>query len=121
MYLHSDERATGLIRLLSIGLRLLTLLEYRVRKRLAAEKEKLAGLYAGNPKRAIARPTAEALLKAFKGIDLSATTMGQQTLYHVTPLSTLHQKILSLLDFPAEIYTRLVDQFLKPAGEMTEP
>ncbi len=121
MYLQSDARATGLIRLLSIGLRLLTLLEYQVRQRLAAEKEKLAGLYAGNPKRATARPTAEAMLKAFKGIDLSVVTMGQQTLYHVTPLSTLHQRILSLLGFPTAIYTRLIDQFSKPAGEMTEP
>ena len=121
MYVQSDERATGLIHLLSIGLRMLTLLEYQARQRLAAEKEKLVGLYAGNPKRATARPTAEAMLKAFKGIDLSSVTTGQQTLYHVTPLSAVHKKILSLLDFPAEIYTRLVDQFSKPAGEMTEP
>jgi len=121
MYLQSDARATGLIRLLSIGLRLLTLLEYKVREQLAAEEEKLAGLYAGNPKRATARPTAEAMLKAFKGIDLSVVTMDQQTLYHVTPLSALHQRILSLLDFPAQIYTRLVDQFPKSARRMTEP
>jgi len=120
-YLQSDARATGLIRLLSLGLRLLTLLEYQVRQRLAAAKGKVAGVYVGNPKRATARPTAEALLKAFKGIDLSIVTMGQETLYHVTPLSAVHTKILSLLDFSAAIYTRLVDQLFKPAGEMTEP
>jgi hypothetical protein len=28
MYVHSDQRATGLVRLLSIGLRVLTLLEF---------------------------------------------------------------------------------------------
>jgi len=65
MYLQDDNRATGLIRLLTIGLRVLTLLEFTVRRRLAEEKEKLAGLYAGNPKRSTARPTAEAMLEAF--------------------------------------------------------
>src|SRR5207245_9777758 len=34
MYVHSDQRATGLIRLLSLALRLLTLLEFQVRQRL---------------------------------------------------------------------------------------
>jgi transposase len=109
MYLQSDARATGLIRLLSIGLRMLTLIEYQVRQRLASEEGRVTGLYAGNPKRATTNPTTEAMLKAFKGIDLSAVTMGLQTLYHVTPLTALHQQILHLLDFPMEIYTRLCD------------
>lgn len=121
MYLQSDARATGLIRLLSMGLRLLTLLEYPVRQCLAEQKAKLVGLYAGNPKRATARPTAEALLKAFKGIHLSVVTLQDQILRHVTPLSDLHQHILSLLDFPPDIYTRLVNEFPKPTGKITEP
>ncbi len=48
MYLQNNVRATGLIRLLSIGLRLLTLLEFVARRNLAAERGKLPGLYAGN-------------------------------------------------------------------------
>jgi len=121
MYLQSDERATGLIRLLSIGLRMLTLIEYRVRQRLADLNEKLSGLYAGNPKRATDRPTAEALLRAFKGIYLSAVTLGEQVLYHVSPLSDRQRKILSLLDFPADIYSRLTSGFPNIAAKMTEP
>jgi transposase len=39
MYLQSDERATALVRLLSIGLRILTLIEHRARQRLANLKE----------------------------------------------------------------------------------
>ena len=77
MYVQSDQRATGLVRLLSIGLRVLTLLEFRVRQRLADTQERLAGLYAGNPKRTTQRPTAEALLGAFQGIHLSLVTLGQ--------------------------------------------
>ena len=121
MYLQSDERATGLIRLLSIGLRILTLIEHRVRQRLAELQEKLPGLYAGNPKRATDRPTAEIMLAAFKGIYLSVVTLGEQVLYHVTPLSEVQVKILSLLDFPVDIYAQLISGFPKPAGKMTEP
>ena len=121
MYLQSDERATGLVRLLSIGLRMLTLIEYQVRQRLAETNETLAGLYAGNPKRTTERPTAEAMLQVFKDINLSVVSMGEQVLYHVTPLSDVQQKILSLLDFPSDIYTQLVNGFSKPAGKMTEP
>lgn len=116
MYLQSDRRATGLIRLLSIGLRVLTLLEYQVRTGLAERQDKLAGLYAGNPKRTTQRPTAETLLKAFKGIHLSTVTFGDQLHWHVTPLSELHKKILSLLDFPVAIYSQLAAEFPGPAG-----
>ena len=49
MYLQDDQRATGLTRLLSIGLRILTLLEHVARCHLAEKDEKLSGLYAGNP------------------------------------------------------------------------
>jgi transposase len=121
MYLQSDERATGLIHLLSIGLRILTLIEYQARKRLADLDEKLSGIYAGNPKRATAHPTTEAMLQAFKGIYLSVVAIGDQVLYHVTPLSDVQAKILSLLDFPTSIYTQLTNNFSKPASEMTEP
>jgi len=107
MYLQDDRRATGLIRLLTIGLRVLTLFEFVVRRRLAERKEKLAGLYAGNPKRTTARPTAESLLEAFKEIHLTVVTIGQQVHRHITPLSELQQKILTLLDFPMNIYTKL--------------
>jgi len=39
----------------------------------------------------------------------------------VTPLSDVQKKILSLLDFPVNIYTQLASGFPKPAGIMTEP
>jgi transposase len=108
MYVQSDQRATGLVRLLSIGLRVLTLLEFRVRQRLADQQASLAGLYAGNPKRTTPRPTAEALLGAFQGIHLSLVTLGQQLHRHLTPLSALQQRILSLLDFSSDLYDQLL-------------
>ena len=114
MYLQRDDHATGLIRLLSIGLRVLTLLEFVVRRRLAAEGAKLAGLYAGNPKRATAKPTAERLLEAFQEITLTVIQETHQTHRHLTPLSELQQHILALVGFPPDIYTRLSTESPKP-------
>ena len=114
MYLEDDRRATGLIRLLSVGLRVLTLLEHVARCRLAETGEKLRGLYAGNPMRATDRPTTEAMLQGFKDIFLSFVTLGEQTYRHLTPLSELQLKILHLLGFPAGIYTGLADHSANP-------
>jgi transposase len=107
MYLERDDHATGLIRLLSIGLRVLTLLEFEVRRRLTTEGSQLAGLYAGNPKRTTVRPTSELLLSAFKDITLTIWQQAGQWFYHLTPLSELQQHILALLGFQPDIYNKL--------------
>jgi len=107
MYVQRDDHATGLIRLLSIALRVLTLLEFVGRRQLAAEGTKLAGLYAGNPRRETARPTAEHLLEAFEDITLTIVKGPQQIVRHITALSPLQQRILELLGFSSALYTRL--------------
>jgi transposase len=114
MYVQSDQRATGLVRLLSIGLRVLTLLEFSARQHLADTKATVAGLYAGNPKRTTNRPTAEALLGAFKGIHLSEVSIGQQLHRLVSPLSEVQQHLLALLDLSPELYEQLCADFSKP-------
>jgi transposase len=107
MSVQRDDHATGLIRLLSIALRVLTLLEFVGRRQLAAEGTKLAGLYAGNPQRETDRPTAERLLEAFEDITLTLVKGLQQTARYVTALSPLQLRILELLGFPSALYTRL--------------
>jgi transposase len=114
MFLKDDQRVTGLIRLLSIGLRVLTLLEFVVRRGLAQNQEQLAGLYAGNPKRTTATPRAETLLEAFKNIYLSTVTIEEQILLHITPLSELQRKILCLLGLSPYIYSQLAADSPKP-------
>ena len=114
MYLADDDRATGLIRWLTVGLRVLTLLEDVVRRRFREIGAQLTGLYAGNPKRATAHPTAESLLRAFKGLALSFVALGGQTYRHVTPLSEVQHKILQLLDYPVTIYTELAVNSVNP-------
>ena len=107
MYVQRDDHATGRIRLLSIALRVLTLVEFVVRRQLAAEEATLAGLYAGNAKRDTARPTAERLLEAFQEVTLTVLERGHRVYRHLTALSPLQERILELLGFSSRVYTRL--------------
>jgi transposase len=114
MYVERDDHATGLVRLLSIALRVLTLMEFVVRRQLAQEGAALAGLYAGNPKRATTHPTTERLLEAFQEITLTMVIEPHQTRRHVTALSPLQQRVLALLGFTPTTYTKL-------GGDSSEP
>jgi transposase len=107
MYVQRDDHATGLIRLLSIALRVLTLLEFVVRRQLTAEGATLSGLYAGNPNRETARPTAERLLEAFREITLTVVEGVHCVYRHLMALSPLQERILELLGFSSRVYTRL--------------
>jgi len=107
LLLRSDQRIAGLLQILVIALRVLTLLEYVARRQLSQQAEPLRGLYAGNPKRATPNPTAERLLQAFAEITLYSVTDDQQTTYQVTPLSALQRRILGLLGIPETTYTSL--------------
>ncbi len=114
MYVQRDDHATGLIRLLSIALRVLTLLECVGRRQLATEGAQLAGLYAGNPRRETARPTAERLLEALRDITLTIMAGPQRADRHVTALSPLQQRILEILGFSSALYTRLCTVSAEP-------
>jgi transposase len=107
MYLTREEHVTGLIRLLSIALRVLCLIEFVVRRGLRAAGEKLSGLYAGQPKRATEQPTSEGLLSAFQEINLVLIRGANDVQRHVTPLTALQERILTLLELPSDTYTKL--------------
>ena len=107
LYVQREDHAKGMVRLLSLALRVLTLVEHVARGALQSAGEKLKGLYAGNPQRETARPTTERLLKAFRGITLSVVRLPERTIRHVTPLSELQRRILELLELPASIYEDL--------------
>ena len=96
-----------MLRLLTIAVRVLTLLEFAVRRRVAAEGDALAGLYAGQPTRTTTRPTAERLLAGFRDITLTIVHLPGQTRRHRTPRTPLQQRLLTLLDYPPAIYRSL--------------
>jgi transposase len=106
-YVQRDDHAKGMVRLLSLALRVLTLVEHVVRQQLQAAGEALAGLYPGNPTRETDQPTTERLLRAFRGITLTIIRLPGQTFRHVTPLSSLQKRILSLLGLSEALYENL--------------
>jgi len=109
LYVQRDDHRVGLVRLLTLALRVLTLLEGVVRQRLTEQKEALAGLFAGNPKRKTAQPTAERLLEAFHEVTLTVISAPGFAQRHVTPLSPLQQQILALFGFSPAVYLGLAD------------
>jgi len=107
LYVQRDDHAKGMVRLLSLALRVLTLIEHVVREKLEQAGESLTGLYAGLPTRETTRPTTERLLRAFKEITLTMVHMPDQRIRHVTPLNALQRRILNLLDLPPSVYQEL--------------
>jgi transposase len=113
MYLQKEDQITGLIRLLSLALRVLTLIEFVVRKQLAAEGEPLQGVYAGNRQRKTKTPRTETLLGVFKGIILTIIHDGEKEWVHLNPLKPTQKRILQLLGMTEYVYTSLVPEFTK--------
>jgi transposase len=104
LFLRDEDRIRGLLVLLGIALRVLTLTEFVARHDLATTGETLTGLYAGNPNRATTQPTAERLLKAFDPITLYRHDTDTAVWYEVTPLSPVQRRILQALAVPESVY-----------------
>jgi hypothetical protein len=122
MYLAKEERMLGLVLLLSVALRVLTVLQWQVRRQLHQSGEVLRGLYPGQPGRKTASPSAELLLTAFGGICLTVLEVAGQRSVHITALKPLQQKLLALWRFPAELYQRLAAlHFPEPPPVFSEP
>lgn len=104
LFLKDDRRIRGLLLLLGIALRVLTLTEFVARRNLAATGETLKGLYAGNPQRATDQPTAERLLNAFDNLTLYRHQTTTEVCYEVAELNPLQRRILQLLKVPEAVY-----------------
>ncbi len=108
MFVKRDDQIVGLTNLLSIAVRVLTLIEFTVRRTLKREKTQLTGLHKENPKKATDKPTTERLLQAFSNITLTIIHFPDRVVRHVTPLTPLQERILVLLGLSPNIYRSLV-------------
>jgi transposase len=112
LYVKRDDHALGLIRLLTVALRTLTIIEFVARRSLAQKgEEALSRIYQGNPKRKTHRPSVGLLLSAFNNISLviQYNDKGEIEPLHLTPLNQTQQRILSLLGMSTELYSCLLD------------
>jgi transposase len=121
LYLQDEGRIQGLVYLLSLALRVLTLVEWVVRERLRQEGSKLQGIYAGQPGRKTARPSAELLLGAMKAISVSVVEVNGNTYAMLSPLTEVQKQLLTLWDLPADLYEKVACGFPKPPSNTSEP
>ena len=123
MYLQDEGRIQGLVHLLSLALRLLTLLEWVVRERLRKEETQLDEVYAGQPGRKTSRPSAELLLRALQTLSVSMVEVAGVVHVLLTPLKGIHQRLLDLWGLPADLYETVAQTIEKafrfPSDEQT--
>ncbi len=114
VYLQDEERIRGLVYLLSLALRVLTLVEWVVRERLRQERTRLQGIYAGQPGRKTDRPSAELLLGVLKTISISVVEVDGRIHALLSPLTEVQKRLLELWDLPPDLYENVVCGFPEP-------
>ncbi len=120
LFVKRDDQVVGMTHLLSVALRVLSLMEFVVRRSLQQQGATLAGLYKDNPRRATATPTAERLLQAFVPITCTQVQLPDQLVRHVTPLTPVQEQILRLLGLPADLYAALAREIPQTAFPLRE-
>jgi transposase len=114
VYLQDEGRIQGLVYVLSLALRVLTLVEWVARERLRQEGAKLQGIYAGQPGRQTDRPSAALLLGVLKTISISVVEVNGRMHALLSPLTEVQQRLLELWDLPPDLYDDVVRGFPEP-------
>jgi transposase len=107
VYLRDERRIAGLLWLLTLALRVLTLTEYRLRAALAERQEAVVGLNPASRSQATQRPTTERVIAAFANLTLTRVLRDGAWEPYLTPLNATQRHLLSLLQLPADLYDRL--------------
>jgi transposase len=109
-FVRRDDQILGLIHLVTLALRVLTLFEVLVRRGQEQGGEELPGLYPGQAKRVTARPTAKRVLEAIARARITLTQVegGGEVRWHLTPLPKLVKRVSGYLGLSEAVYTRLV-------------
>jgi transposase len=107
LYVKRSDQIKGMTNLLTLAVRVYTLIEYVVRRSLAEKKEAVSGLYCGNPKKSTDKPTYEKILKAFSNISLTIFKTENGVEKQLIPLNQTQTEILRHLGMEVTIYTDL--------------
>jgi transposase len=91
LFVKLNEQIEGLTYLLTLGVRVLTVTEFVLRRSLEQDQASLPGLHPENKQKMTDKPTAERILKAFTDISLTIikNAAGEDILRRLTPLSAL--------------------------------
>src|SRR5215467_7295487 len=109
LFVKLNDQIEGLTYLLTLGVRVLTVMEFVLRRSLQTDQTKLPGLHPEHKTKMTDQPTAERMLKAFADISLTIikTATGEDILRRLTSLSRLQEDILQRLGLGATLYTQL--------------
>ena len=107
VYLRDEQRIAGLLWLLTLALRVLTLTESRLRTALTERNETIVGLNPASRTQPTQRPTTERVIAAFANLTLTTVVSAGACQRYVTPLNATHRHILVLLKLPADLYDQL--------------
>jgi transposase len=109
LFVKLNDQIEGLTYLLTLGVRVLTVMEFVLRRSLQTEQTTLPGLHPENQTKMTDKPTAERLLKAFADISLTIikNAVGEEILRRLTPLSGVQEDILQRLGLGTALYRQL--------------
>ena len=109
LFVTRDDQIEGLTYLLTLGVRVLTVMEFVLRHSLHTAQATLPGLHPENRQKMTDTPTAERNLKAFPDVSLTIikNAAGEEIMRRLTPLSALQQDILGRLGMGTALYRQL--------------
>src|SRR5713101_6730028 len=109
LFVKLNDQIEGLTYLLTLGVRVLTVMEFVLRRSLGKDQATLPGLHPENKQKMTDTPTAERLLKTFSDVSLTIikNAVGEEILRRLTPLSGVQEDILQRLGLGASLYRQL--------------
>src|SRR5216684_7720725 len=115
LFVKLNDQIEGLTYLLTLGVRVLTVTEFVLRRSLEQDQVTLPGLHPENKHKRTDKPTAERLLKAFSGVSLTIIkhAAGEDIMRRLTPLSAVQEAIVQRLGLGTNLYRQLEIQNMK--------
>jgi transposase len=109
LFVKLNEQIEGLTYLLTLGVRVLTVMEFVLRRSLAQDQAGLPNMHPENKQKSTDKPTAERILQAFAGVSLTIIehATGEEILRRITPLSGVQEAILQRLGLGTHLYRQL--------------
>ena len=109
LFVKRDDQIEGLTYLLTLGVRVLTVMEWTLQRSLQKEQASLIGLHPENRNKSTDKPSAERVLKAFSKVTLTIMKDGEgrEIGRWLTPLLAVQQDILQHLGLESSLYSQL--------------
>src|SRR4030095_2283732 len=109
IFVRNDDQITGLTHLLTMAVRVESLIEVQVANGLQSDGKQIKGLYPGLPNQGTNHPTAVAMLKAIdrKEFTLTRAEINGQTSFHLSPLPEWLPDVLGYLHLSPTLYVDL--------------